>query len=285
MINFGKFYRNFVTKHDIDPKFKNLKFLVVLSEENLVWGHKLWMYYYSILDEFFCSRDYLAISKYNFTCIQFNIKQLDLNRDDLQIKCKGFKIYDELLKDAFLKSINVLDKVANILVHYEKLPIPERYRKFYGNRSIFEYSSNKDINKNILKKNPDNKYLERLDQISKKFDDSENEEYQWTQYRNKITHDYFFQHDEGIDIRKIKQPLFSEMKTPFPDKSFIDSNNYFSHISHDRFLDCTIGSLKLSKEVIELAIDFINNKDEQIERTESKEKLIKLECGGNPHDI
>lgn len=285
MISFGQFYRNFVKKHDIDPKFKNLKIVVAITEKNLIWGHKLWMYYYSILDEFFCSRDYLAISKYNFTCVQFNVGYLDMPRDDLRIKSRGFRIYDELLKDAFLKSVNVLDKIANLLIHYEKPLIPEKHHKFYGNGSIFKYSSRRDVNKNILKRNLNDTFLKKLSQISKKFDNSKNEEYQWAQYRNKITHDYFFQHNDGIDIKEIEQPLFSEMETPFPNKPFINSNNYFSHISHDKLLNCTIGSLKLSKEVIELAIDFINNKDEQIERTEPKEKLIKLECGGNPHDI
>jgi hypothetical protein len=170
-----------------------------------------------------------------------------------------------MLKTSFLKSMNIYDKIAVLLNHFEDLNMLERYVFFYGKNSIFKKSK-------ILNKNPNNKYLLELNEMQKKFD-TKTDLFKMKNYRNKLTHNYFVIHND-CNINTIKHPYAKS-------RNLVTRQNKFSHIIYNDLLKYTIKSLKLNIKAIAITLDFINNKKRIDIKNFNQNKVFVAKCGDN----
>ena len=245
--DFKTFYYDFSERHSL---FLNLHFdcngceysrldlltthfLVPINESER--PYELFKRWYNILDDYKTARFLLSLSHFRHKDFTF----LDKERFDPPDYSLSYISNVELLKTAFLITMNLYDKVAFFLKEYENLELKDENVNFWG-RSIF--------NQTFLKKNDWQIDLVALDSIRR---DLEKKEFKrWVDIRNYITHRYFVLHDV-VDVDKLTYPYGSNI--PLKHKEY--------HMDINEFFNITISALRNMRNVLFSLAFFISQKE------------------------
>lgn len=248
---FEEFYLDFCEKHNLflNTHFDcndcghstldliNVFFITDINDyENPYEFFKRWC---SLIDDYNTSRFYLSLSQYNHSDFTF-LNKLRYESD----YSLNYLPNVEMLKTAFLLALNIYDKVAMFLNHYEDLGLDDAKVSFWASNSIFSKTK-------ILEKN---NWDINLVALYTTVTDLEKEELSiLPNIRNYIVHRYFVLHDI-IDVNKLVYPYSNPQ---------ISLHNSQYHLDIHMFYKLTIHALRQLKGILYSVSFFIAKKEKE----------------------
>ena len=258
--DFRSFYYDFCEKHGL---FLNLYFednKSSYSTRDLLSVHfsipandkkrpyELKNRWYNILHDYKTARFLLSLAHFRHEDFLF----LDKERYDIPDYRLSYISNVELLKTAFLLTMNLYDKVAFFLKEYENLELKDEKVNFWRGNSIFNQT-------NIREKNNWQIDLVALDSIRRDLEKKE------LDIRNYITHRYFVLHD-FIDIDELSYPYEQ------PNSHLEDKDKEY-HMDINDFFNTAISAHRNLRNVLFSLYFFVSEKEN------SKEKKIEGKIG------
>lgn len=257
--NFNEFYNNFCEKEGFflnvhfdcnncsHSSLDLLSFSIISDIDNYKVPYYFMKNLYNILDDYKTARFLLALSQYRHHDFMF----LDKQRYEPDYSL-GYIVNVELLKEAFIKIINIYDKVAFFLKDYKNLmrhdgiKLEDSDISFWGGNNIFSQTK-------IIENENYQIDLIAMNSIRK---DLENGEFKnMLKIRNFIVHRYFVLHDI-VDVKKITYPYNQN-------NELLEDLDYHKNINE--FYMCSKKALRLGRNLL-FSLYFFVNKEEQQKR-------------------
>ena len=201
--------------------------------------------FYNILDEYRSARFLLALAQYR--CKDFIFLDKPRYEPDYSL---NYTCNVELLKDAFIKIMNICDKIAFFLVDYEKLTrkdgkiLDDSDISFWNPNSIFTQTD-------ILEKNEFHKDLVAIDTI--RLDLEKGEFKNLKNIRHTLVHRYYILHDI-VDTSQLTYPYDTEQE-PLEDIQYHEDVNNFYMMAKN--------SLRLIRNMLFSLSFFVDYKEKQ----------------------
>lgn len=200
---------------------------------------------YNILDDYKAARFLLALSQYRHPDFLF----LDKQRYEPDYSL-NYIVNVELLKEAFIKTIGICDKIAFFLKDYEELVRSDG--KDLDDSEISFWSGNSIFNKTDIIENEKNDYqidLVAMDSIRKDLEKGEFN--RLLNIRHYLVHRYFVLHDI-IDVKKLTYP-YDQHNELLEDLQYHEDINQFYKLSKK--------ALRLVRNMLFSLYFFVNQKE------------------------
>jgi len=207
---------------------------------------------HNILDDYKTARFLLALSQYRHSDFLF----LDKQRYEPDYSL-NYTVNVELLKEAFIKTLNICDKIAFFLMDYKKLSrhdgknIEESKISFWDGNNIFSQTKiveNEDYQIDLVALNSIRKDLQRGE-----FD-------RMLKIRHYLVHRYFILHDI-IDVKNLTYP-YDENNEPLED--------FHHHEDVNEFYTLNKKALRLVRNMLFSLYFFVNQEEQKKMNNTSK---------------
>jgi tetratricopeptide (TPR) repeat protein len=216
----------------INKDLINIKFHTLVNDNRR--AYEISTRWQSLIDNFKTARFYLALAQFKHPDFDFS----DKVRDDSDYSM-NYLANVEMLKNSFLISMSIFDKIAFFLNEYENLDIEDGKVAFWGSNSIFT------VKKSLINDNNWQIDLMALAGIKNELDTGDFK--RLLEVRHYLTHRYFVLHDP--DVKSAEHQLK-------------DNDQY--HMEVDEFFNRTIFTLRIVRNALFSLSFFVASKESKI---------------------